>query len=244
MFEKREFVLHRMVLPPGRFYLRMARPSDQHCYEAPGNLPDVFNYGEELISTLNQLRSLVGMLDQIFQAVHPSPDNMDAYGASIRNLLILACTECEAQWRAVIFANGLRPERPNTNDYVKLSEAMRLPAYRVRFSHFPGLGVLSPFASWDKSSPTASLEWYDSYNAAKHDREGCFHRASLAAAANAVAAIWIMVASQYGEYGLRRFDDLRRYFEITIGPRWRYSEVYTFPYPSSESVLEAIQYPL
>lgn len=244
MFEKREFVLHKMALAPGQFYHRMARPSDHHPYEAPGSLPDVSSHGEELISTLNQVRSLVGMLDQIFQSVHPSPDNMRAYGAAIRNLLILACTECEAQWRAVMFANGHRPERPSTNDYVKLSDAMRLTDYKVRLIHFPALGELSPFANWKISSPTASIEWYDSYNAAKHDREGSFSRASIAAAANAVAAVWIMVAAQYGIEGLRKFDDLRRYFELSVGPRWRYSDVYTMANRSAGSALEAIQYPL
>lgn len=244
MFEKREFVLHKMELPPGSFYHRMARPSDQHPHEAPGQLPDVFRYGEELISTLNQLRSLVGMLDQIFQAVHPAPDNMTAYGAAIRNLLILACTECEAQWRAVIFANGLRRRRPSTNDYVKLAKAMRLNDYGIRFTHFPALGVLRPYATWNESAPTESLNWYDSYNAAKHDRSGQFHRASLQAAVNAVAAIWIMIAAQYGSEGIRKLDDLRRYFQITIGPRWRYSEVYTEPYPVADVVLQGRNYPL
>lgn len=243
MFETRDFVLHKMALPPGQFYNRMARPSDQHPFEAPGSLPDVFRHGEELISTLNQLRSLVGMLDQIFQAVHPSLENMGTYGAAIRNLLILACTECEAQWRAVIFANGISAKRPTTNHYVKLTSAMRLMDYKVRLTHFPALGVLSPFAGWDASSPTESLAWYDNYNAAKHDREGAFHRASIAAAANAVAAIWIMVAAQYGEYGLRKFDDLRRYFAITIGPRWRYSEVYTQAYQINGAAIEPVKYP-
>lgn len=243
MFEKCDFVLHKMLLSPGQFFSRMARPSDQHPYEAPGSLPDVVRHGEELIATLNQLRSLVGMLDQIFQAVHPSPENMATYGAAIRNLLILACTECEAQWRAVVFANDLAPERPTTNHYVKLANAMRLTDYKVRLTHFPALGVLSPFAGWDASSPTESLVWYESYNAAKHDREGAFRRSSIAAAANAVAAIWIMVAAQYGEHGLRKFEDLRRYFAITVGPRWRYSDVYTQPYQINGAAIEPVKYP-
>lgn len=228
MFHTVDFVIHRMELPPGAFYPRMARPGSQHPSESPGMLPEFWKCPDLMISTLNQVRSLVGMLDSICQAVHPVSANMAAFGSSIRNLLILACTECEAQWRGVLAANGWVPEWPSTKDYVKLSPAMRLSEYAVKLQHFPWLAPVSPFASWDAGKPTKSIAWYDDYNAAKHDREAAFAQATLGSAIEAVAAVWIMVAAQFGIHGVREFPDLYRYFHLERVPLWRFSEVYTY----------------
>ncbi len=235
MFEQKQFVLHKMRLPPGAYYPRMARPNDQHPLESPGSLPEFWKAPDLMASTLNQVRSLVGMLDTIFQAIHPVQANMACYGNSIRNLLILACTECEAQWRGILAANGTAPVRPSTQDYVKLAPAMRLSEYAVKLQHYPWLDSVSPFALWDATAPTKSITWYDDYNAAKHDRETEFARATVDAAIHAVSAIWIMVAAQFGSHGMREFDDLNRYFHFEKVPLWRYSEVYTHGYSNFES---------
>ena len=243
MFAQTHFVLHRMKLPPGAYYSRMSRPSDQHPTESPGMLPDFWKSSDLIASTLNQVRSLVGMLDTIFQAVHPAQANMTCYGSSIRNLLILACTECEAQWRGILGSNGLAPERPSTRDYVKLASAMRLSDYSIKLQHYPWLDEVAPFQTWEADAPTKSIAWYDDYNAAKHDREAEFDRASLGSAIHAVAAVWVMIAAQFGINGVREFDDLRRYFQLERVPLWRYSEVYTHPYGSYETAFNPQHYP-
>lgn len=235
MFEQKQFVLHKMLLPPGAYHPRISRPNDQHPLESPGSLPEFWKAPDLLASTLNQVRSLVGMLDTIFQAIHPVKANMACYGNSIRNLLILACTECEAQWRGILAANGVVPVRPNTQDYVKLAPAMRLSEYAVKLQHYPWLDAVSPFAAWNAAAPTKSIIWYDDYNAAKHDRETEFARATVDAAIHSVAAIWIMVAAQFGIHGMREFDDLNRYFHLEKVPLWRYSEVYTYGYDGFEA---------
>lgn len=230
MFENAEFVIHRMELPPGGYFPRMSRPSDQHPFESPGMLPDFWRSSDLMAGTLNQMRSLVGMLDAIFQAVHPAQTNMTCYGSAVRNLLILACTECEAQWRGILTANGVMPARPNTADYVNINSAMRLSEYAVKLQHYPWLDPIAPFATWEVAAPTKSISWYDDYNAAKHDREASFSRATVGAAIEAVAALWILVAAQFGIHGVREFDDLNRYFHLERVPLWRYSEVYTYGY--------------
>jgi hypothetical protein len=227
MFDQKQFVLHKMQLPPGAYYPRMSRPSDQHPLQSPGLLPEFWKAPDLLVITLNQLRSLVGMLDTIFQAIHPVQANMDCYGNSIRNLLILACTECEAQWRGILAANGQALKHPSTQDYVKLAPAMRLSEYAVKLRHYPWLDAVSPFTAWEAARPTQSIIWYDNYNAVKHDRETEFARATVDAAIHAITAIWIMVAAQFGSHGMREFDDLNRYFHFEKVPLWRYSEVYT-----------------
>ena len=231
MFDEKAFVIHRMALPPGAYYPRIARPNDQHALEAPGYCNELRSNSYEMISSLSQLRSLVAMLDDVFQTVHPTMANLDCFGSGIRNLILLACTECEAQWRAVLKANDYtargKSGRLTTEDYVKLLPAMRLDEYRVSFSHYPWLQTIAPFEGWDPSRPTRSLDWYDGYNAVKHDREVAFAHASLRNAIKSVAATWVMIAAQFGFTGMREFDDLWRYFHLDRVPRWRYSDVYT-----------------
>lgn len=231
MFVDEPFIIHRMSLSPGSYYPRIARPNDQHPLEAPGYVEGMRTDAHGMISSLSQVRSLVAMLDQIFQTVHPTEPNLACFGSGIRNLILLACTECETQWRAVLSANSYKADvlapRLSTADYVKLLPAMRLDEYRVTFSHYPWLDGISPFLGWDASQPTKSLAWYDGYNAVKHDREGAFHQASLQNAITSVAAVWVMIAAQFGIRGIREFGDLCRYFHLDHVPRWRYSDVYT-----------------
>lgn len=241
-FRTEPVILHRMVHPPGAYFARMARDSSFHPNDPP-NIPRDPSLDDVLIGTLNQMRSLFGMLDSLFQAVHPSEDNMKSYGNAGRNLILLACTECEAQWRGVLRANGYAPDRFTTNDFVKLLPAMRLDEYSVRLQHCPWLPAFTPFAGWDKSNPTETLTWYDSYNLVKHDREKEFHRATLENAITSVAAAWVMVAAQFGYSGVREFEDLSRYFHFEHLPRWRYSEAYTPAYAGFDSESGPRNYP-
>jgi len=231
MFVGEQFTIHKMTLPPGAYYPRIARPPDQHALEAPGYIEGLRANSQETVSSLSQVRSLVAMLDSIFQTVHPTKANLTCFGSGIRNLIILACTECETQWRAVLKANhyssASKSGRLTTDDYVKLLPAMRLDEYAVKFTHYPWLEALAPFQGWDKSRPTQSLAWYDDYNAVKHDRELAFDQASLANAIKSIAATWIMIAAQFVFIGMREFGDLWSYFRLERVPRWRYSDVYT-----------------
>ena len=241
LFNGATFVIHRMTLPPGGYYPHIARPSDQHPNEAAGF---AIGYSQELaIESLSQVRSLVEMLDAIFGMVHPSNKNLDCYGTAIRNLLILACTECEAQWRGILTANGYSTLRYTTADYVKLLPALRLAEYQVALRHYPSLPAVAPFCGWDASQPTKSVAWYDDYNAAKHDRVSNFDRATLRAAYEAVCAVWIVVIAQYGIVAKKWFDDLDNYFKLESGPLWRYSDVYTIPYDGSKAQAGPVNYP-
>jgi hypothetical protein len=179
------------------------------------------------------MRSLVAMLNEIFQAVHPAGDNLNCYGSSIRSLILLASTECEAQWKGVLRANGYAAGANLTRrDYVKLSAPMKLQEYGVELSHYPWLGEQMPFRDWAKGADGKAplLPWYDAYNAVKHDRETNFALATLSVAIQAVTACWVMIAAQFGFQGMREFEDLDRYFRLSVVPTWRFSEVYTYAY--------------
>lgn len=243
MFAKTPFTMHKMELPPGAYYPRISRPHDQHPLESLGIQPECKDSSDLLASTLSQVRYLVGILDTIFQSIHPAPENMACYGNSIRNLLILACTECEAQWRGVLVANGVTIKNPTTNQYVKLASAMRLSEYAIKLRHCPWLDPVRPFSDWSATDPTKTIPWYNSYHSTKHDREGEFTKATLGVAIEAVSALWIMVAAQFGINGVLEFDDLSRYFQIAQAPRWRHSEVYINIYIGFEDSAGPRRYP-
>jgi hypothetical protein len=220
------FTVQRMVLIPGTFYPGIARPETRQHGAATFQAPDFMWRRSELTASLLQLRSLFQSLEEIFQIVHPAPANLQTFGSSIRDLIILACTECEAQWLSVLRLNKYPCDRPTRKDYKKLGKAMRLYDYTVQLRHYRDLEPLAPFHGWNGSRHDSPLPWYDDYNAVKHDRAGSFKRATLATALEAVAACWVMIAAQYGYRALREFSDLNDRFQIKLMPRWTLAECY------------------
>lgn len=165
------------------------------------------------------LRDLV----EICRVVAPDVSTHQAYGTRIRNLLIMACTEIEAQWRGILNANGYHlPQRPNTTDYVKLCAPLRLPEYVLRCQRFRSYPLVCPFKTWTTAQSSKSLVWYDAYNATKHDRVGAFSRATLQNAIDAAAALCVMLVAQYGTAYLS--SDATDFFGLTSAPRWRPAE--------------------
>lgn len=150
---------------------------------------------------------------------HSSSAGYNTYGHEIRNLLIVACTEVEAQWKGILQANGYCRNRYTTNDYVILNRAMLLDQYVVSLPHYPWLPPFKPFQGWGSSGkPTEELSWYSAYNRVKHDREQNFSEAKLVHAIDAVCACMIMLFTQYGKHQQRSggwiappFGVLRRY---------------------------------
>lgn len=227
--------LEEMKLKPGLYYPRMARPSDQHMGESPGHCPNCHQFENEIASTRGQLAWLKTRLEAICQCIHPIDGNMPAYGHEVRNLLILACTEVELQWKSVLAANGVLKDRYTTNDYVKLQQPMRLGEYSVSLPQFPWLPPFAPFANWGASGrPTQDLVWYDAYNAVKHDREANFARASLDKAMQAVSACAVMLMAQVGQNEAFRWSaDLGYFFKLVDRPKWHPTEVYTLDYENN-----------
>jgi len=155
-------------------------------------------------ATMRAARSLFARLRDAFQVVEPTRSHDAVFGHELRQLLILASTEVESSWRAVLAANSYPAGRWSTHDYVKLLGPMKLDQYVVRLASHPGYGDIVPFAGWDSSNATRSLDWYDAYNATKHNREEELHRATLGAAIHALAAVHVMTVAQFG------FEDVER----------------------------------
>jgi hypothetical protein len=186
-------------------------------------------------SGLQQTDILMNDLEALFRVVHPCAQTNDVYGSEIRNLLILACTEVEAQWRAILEANEATSEGKYfcTKDYVKLLEPLKLREYDYRLHRFPGYTMIRPFAAWQPSDSTKSLDWYDAYNAVKHNRENEFSRATLRHAISAVAAVDIMMVAQFGMVPLNLLH-AKTSFTATHVPTWLPAERYYPPRPNQQ----------
>jgi hypothetical protein len=168
---------------------------------------------------------------EVFRSVEPSDANNSAYGDQIRSLLILACTEVESAWRAVLLANGgAEPrDRLSTEDYVKLAAPMRLREWRVKLARFPRYPSIAPFRDWTVEKPTQTLPWYDAYNQTKHDRETNLQRATLQHMIYAMCGVHVMLAAQFGWLPLAWPNPVAPdiYFEAL--PSWRLGELYVPP---------------
>jgi hypothetical protein len=219
-FDRGDNPFQETVLGPGQFYPRVARPQAGRLIV----LRDQDN--DYIVTARSQLLALTRQLGLICETIHPCEDTFDAFGHSIRNLLILACTEVETHWRGVLAANNFRREQYSTRHYVLLQRAMKLSDYAVRFPFFPWLAPVNPFKDWGKSGkPTQELRWYDAYNGVKHNREQEFKRATLRHVFEAITACLIMMDAQFSG---RVFIDgeLRSFFHISARPTWPLADYY------------------
>jgi hypothetical protein len=187
---RRQFPLstfHELSLGPGEYYPRMARPSSTCQKDSPGNNPDKSDaFRHAGAASMGQLHALIEQLEHICRIIHPVKENFQAFGHETRNVLILACTEVEAQWKNILKYNRVEKDRTSTSDYVELLEAMKLNEYEVALTYYPWLDPIKPFKEWCNKRPTKSLEWYEAYNRVKHNREEMFGDATLNRAIQAV----------------------------------------------------------
>jgi hypothetical protein len=222
-------MFHELELNPGEYYPGMARPV---AGESPGRNQDRSDTALHLrASTTGQMHALIQQLEQISRVVQPIDSNFQAFGHEIRNVLILACTEVEAQWKAILKTHGV--DADNTKDYVKLASPMKLSEYTVEFPYYPWISAIRPFGNWHSGTktPTKDLRWYDAYNNVKHDRESNFKQASLGHAFEALTGFFVMLCAQYGwDFALTGDAASRAFLRLKGHPQWSFSEYYVPPY--------------
>jgi hypothetical protein len=197
-----------------------------------------------LVGSIEQLSTLIELLNNIFRTVYPCTDNYNSFGFDIRNLIILACTEFESQIVGILKENEIRPKQKfyKTIDYVKLKDTLKLAEYEISFTRYPDLPHISPFTDWDKSNSTNSLDWYYNYNAIKHDRENNFNKGKLLDVINAITASYIIIIAQYGELPIIN-EILNDYFKIEKYPQWNENEKLIVPKYKEEWRIENYNMP-
>jgi hypothetical protein len=214
-----------MTLAPGEYYPRMARPFSNSPFDSPGFNPDNVENRSIMAASSGQLHALIESLRRVCRVVHPDEKlTFDTFGHEIRNLIILACTEVEAQWKGVLGAHGRMGN--STVDYRILERAMKLSEFGVAFPYYPWLKPIRPFADWAKTS--RPLAWYQAYNKIKHDREKQFERATLRCAFEAITGFFVMLCAQYGwNFAFRDDQAVSAFFHLVDRPKWDASEAYT-----------------
>jgi len=219
---------HKLKLKAGEYYPRMARPYSTDPGASPGGNPDrTTTFRDARGTSSGHLHAMIERLEHICRVVQPCEENFGTYGHEIRNLLILACTEVEAQCKNIMAVNGIA-KTWGTKSYAKLAPAMKLGEFSVTLNWYPWLLPINPFVGWqpgDKS--TQSLPWYDAYNQVKHDRETRFPMATLKNALYAVTGCFVMLCAQYGwDFALKDKEGERAFFQLTGAPIWPPEEIY------------------
>jgi hypothetical protein len=187
--------IERTKMGLGECHPRIFRPTGEAMLEEP------HLYKRQWSSSVQAVRNLLSVMDNLFRYLEPHPKNAKAFGHELRQLLILACTEVESSCKAVLKANEYPTptnDRWSTKDYVKVAAPLHLREWEVGLRFHPDYPRFKPFEHWNDANPTKSLPWYNAYNAVKHDREDNFQEATLESALFAVGAAYLMVPAQFG----------------------------------------------
>ena len=227
MLKKQSVIISQMQ--SGKYYRRIWRGRYRKNELSTYNIIDPFHvYGYQFTQSIVAASSLFNYLIDIFRHIEPSTANFNAYGHKSRELLMLACTEIESAWRAVLEENTkCKKCRYTTIDYIKVKAPLQLDKWTVRLTDYPDISPFTPFAGWDNASTTKSIGWYDAYNSVKHDREAEFSKATLGNLLNAMAALHVMQAAQWGPEVYSRFHGNRfSPFDVVKYPEYEPSELY------------------
>lgn len=185
-------------------------------------------YKSEYSSHIRQLELILDELKSVLKVIEPAQDNLKTYGNTIRNIIILSCTEIDSMMKKILKNNDylVKDDKYTTNHYYKLKKALRLDEYEIGFSEFENIGTFSPFSQWKPDCPTQSLFWYDAYNKIKHDREANFHHANVKNALNSLTAYAILLIAQYGHNNPIWEEHMKKFYSIHHSPRWNLEDFY------------------
>jgi hypothetical protein len=153
-------------------------------------------YAPDRVDLIRGYHLLEKQLLRIFDYVEPADSNRACFSHELYVLLLRACTEFEANAKGILAANGYaRAGNWNVTDYYLLNPATKLSEYIVSLPIWSGVDkTIKPFAEW---SAGRSLSWYQHYNTVKHNRAAGFASASLENVVTAVAAVFVIVFSQF-----------------------------------------------
>ncbi len=145
-------------------------------------------------------------LRSIFEYLEPSDESRLAYSYRIHSLILRACIEIEANFKAILTENKFTlPSKRSLNmrDYRKVDATHHLSSYEVMLPIWNGANKrFKPFEPWksargDPSASGISLPWYQAYNASKHDRHNEFKKANFENLVMAVAGLLVLISSQF-----------------------------------------------
>lgn len=180
---------------------------------------------------------------KLLNYIEPSDTNLDTYSFRILELLMRVCIEVEANFKAILLENGYNKPENNLDmrDYVKVDKSHRLHSYKIKLPYWQGdQDIRSPFSNWINNQP---LNWYQAYNASKHNRHNEFTRASFRNLTDAVCGLIALLSAQFYTHdfspgnvilalNLGNNDGMESaiggYFRVQFPSDWEDNELYDF----------------
>lgn len=162
-------------------------------------------------------------LKELFDYIEPSDKNWHCFSFRTHSLLMRACIEIEANFKAILRENDYKNFRTSMNDYTKLEASHHLSEYEVRVPYWHGeLGIRRPFQSF---AVNKSPVWYKAYNDSKHDRHHKFAQATFGNAVDSLCGLAVILSAQFCTEDFGPSDRMQTWsighdeFESAIG-RW------------------------
>ena len=134
---------------------------------------------------------------KILDYIEPDDVNNLTYSYRIHELYMRICIEIEANFKAILVENGYTAnvDRWNINTYKKVEKSHFLSMYEVRFPVWRSTTkIMKPFDRWHS---TGQPNWYQDYNAAKHDRHMEFAKANFQNLVKSITALVVLLSSQF-----------------------------------------------
>src|SRR4029077_7368121 len=202
-------------MPLSKPYRRIYRPNKDVSRFAADYVDDP-RYASDRANYLRAYRLLEQHLLSTFDFVEPSDDNLKTYSHQFYQLLLRACTEFEANAKAILRANNYSsPRNLNISDYQKIQKACRLSEYVVTIPAWAGAASqLRPFGQWQGSS---SLSWYQAYNSVKHDRSQNFLLSNFENVLDSVAAVLVILFAQFDIVAFDPYHEVGMYSTADVG---------------------------
>lgn len=199
-------------------------------------------------------------LEELFEFVEPSPESEKAFSYRIHELLMRTCIEVEANFKAILNENTYVPTVNhfgpiyNMGVYKKVNTTHHLSSYEVLLPIWNGpRRIWKPFQGWGQNT---GIDWYQSYNASKHDRQQAFKEANLEMLISAVAGLLVLLSSQFQDdefsagsvmLSVRGYDyhelspALGSLFRIAYPTDWPDDEMYDFNWSTLKNDPERFQ---
>lgn len=191
--------IEQTELGPGEHYHRVWRGPHG---PPPGDVCE-----REWTDAVAAARVLFDKMREVFRFIEPDTQNDTAFGHEVRQLLVLACMECESAWKAILSRGA------STADYVKLVGPLRLEEWELSLPLYPRFPPFRPFQGWHDpqkrppvppppapQGPSQTLPWYNAYNNVKHDRGRNFGDANLGNMIHAMGGLFVMLCAQFGSW--------------------------------------------
>jgi len=185
-------------LPIKKPYKRTARPFLEGGYSGNGGWSYIRdkNYAQSPEQYTRAFLLLQKDLFTLFDYIEPADKNLQTYSYRIHELLLRACIEIEANSAAILTENGYQKAGNWTmDDYKKINQSHRLSSFEVKLPIWNGVNsIRKPFINWANNG---SLEWYQAYNKAKHNRHAQFELATFESLIDAVCGLVIILSAQF-----------------------------------------------